>query len=339
MCDTQDAVMTEGRDIIMTREGFTGVILAAGRGSRMLPLSDSYPKPILPICNKPLIQYQIEIIKSLGIEDIIVLVGHKGFEISKVLGDGSNLGVTIRYVEQMSMLGIAHAVGQLESHINKPFMLFLGDIFFIPSDLQEMFRLFAKQDGGAVLAMKEEHDPEAIRRNYAITLSPEGYVTGVVEKPRHTNNHLKGVGIYLFDLPIFDAIRRTPRTAMRDEYEITDAIQVLIDDGYSVRPACAVTDDINLTNPSDLLRCNLMQARVTPREKLTGRNVNVHQDARIENCVVGANVTIKHPIKIANSVIFDNTQVNSATNFENFIITPDRAIDCTYGMEFSLKSL
>lgn len=317
----------------MTTERFTGVILAAGRGSRLFPLSDNYPKPILPICNKPLIQYQIDIMKSLGIRDIVVLIGHKGFQISKVLGDGSRFDVAIRYVEQTSILGIAHAVGLLEPHVSQPFLLFLGDIFFVPGDLREMFRLFKEQGGGGVLAMKEESDLEAVRRNFSITISPEGFVTRVVEKPRHTSNRLKGVGIYLFDLPIFDAIRRTPRTAMRDEYEITNSIQVMIDDGYPVRPACSIIDDINLTNPSDLLRCNLMQARVTPRENLMGQNISLNREARIENCVIGNNVTIEHPIKISHSVIFDDTYVNSVTNFKNFIITPDCEIDCNKGTQ------
>ena len=71
---------------------------------------------------------------SLGIRDIVILVGHKGFEISKALGDGSQFRISIRYVEQTSTLGIAHAVGCLESRVNRPFLLFLGDIFFVPGE-------------------------------------------------------------------------------------------------------------------------------------------------------------------------------------------------------------
>src|SRR5215475_15891182 len=264
----------------MTTREYTGAILAAGRGTRMAPFSESYPKPLLPICNKPLIQQQIEIMKSLGIRDIVVLVGHKGFEIAKALGDGSKLGITIRYVEQTEMLGIAHAVGRLEPYIDRPFLLFLGDIFFVPGNLLQIFELFEEQGQGAVLAAKEEDDPEAIRRNFSIALSADGFVTRVVEKPRYTSNRLKGVGLYLFDLAIFDAIRRTPRTAMRDEYEITNSIQVMIEDGYPMRVANSIIDDINLTTPADLLRCNLLQAQATPREMLIGPNSQLHPQAR-----------------------------------------------------------
>lgn len=298
----------------------------------MAPFSERYPKPILPICNKPLIQYQIEFMKALGIRDIVVLVGHKGFEISKVLGDGRHLDVTIRYVEQTQMLGIAHAVGRLEPYIDRPFLLFLGDIFFVPGDLQQMLALFEEQGGGAVLAAKEERDPEAVRRNFSITLSPDGLVTRVIEKPRYTSNLLKGVGLYLFDLTVFDAIRRTPRTAMRDEYEITNSIQVMIDDGRPVRAAQVILDDINLTTPADLLHCNLQQARVTSREALVGPGSQIHPHTHLENSVIGAHVTIEHPIHIANSVIFDHTRVQSTISLEQVILTPDGVVDCKYAM-------
>ena len=311
---------------------YTGMILAAGTGKRMLPFSEDYPKPILPICNKPLIQYQIEIMHSLGIREVVVLVGHKGFQISKVLGDGSRFGVRIRYVEQTVMLGIAHAVGRLEPHLNNPFLLFLGDIFFVPGDMELMFRLFEEQNGGAVLGTKEETDPEAIRLNYSVVLNQDGFATRVIEKPRHAPNSMKGVGIYLFDPAIFDAIRRTPRTAMRDEYEITDSIQVMIHDGYPVRPANSVRQDINLTAPVDLLRCNLLQMHALHQEVLMGANPSLHDQARLHNCVVGANVTIRHPIAIQNSVIFDNSCVDSTSGFANFIITPENLVDCNHSI-------
>jgi dTDP-glucose pyrophosphorylase len=319
----------------MQTSNYTGVILAAGRGTRMAPFNDDFPKAMLPICNKPLIQYQIETMRGLGILDIVVLVGHKGFEIAKVLGDGSKFGVTLRYVEQTTMLGIAHAVGRLESHIHRPFLLFLGDIYFVPGDLAGMFRMFEEQGGGAVLATKEEHDPAAIRRNYSITLGADGYVTRVIEKPRYTSNRIKGVGLYLFDLTIFDAIRRTPRTAMRDEYEITDAIQVMVDDGHRVRAAYSILDDINLTSPTDLLHCNLLLAGQLPQEQLVGQRLSAHPQARIHNSIIGANVTIANAIEISNSVVLDNSMIDSVTDFDHCIITPQRIVDCKYGTELA----
>jgi len=312
---------------------FQGVILAAGRGSRMAPFSDSYPKPILPICNRPLIERQIETMKELGIRDITVLIGHKGFQISRILGDGSRLGVSIRYVEQTSALGIAHAVGRLEPYTQKPFLLFLGDIFFVPDDMGRMFHLFREQGGGAVLGAKVEDHPLAIQSNFSIAVSPEGFVTRVIEKPRHATNRLKGVGVYLFDLTVFDAIRRTPRTAMRDEYEITDSIQVMIQDGQPVRPCNCIQQDINLTSPADLLRCNLMMASSLPSEGRIGLDTSLHQQAQVKNSVIGKNVIVRNPIPITDSLIFDDTDVDSVSGFHNFILTPTCIVDCNHSIQ------
>jgi dTDP-glucose pyrophosphorylase len=319
----------------MTNQPYCGAILAAGRGSRMQPFSERHPKPLLPVCNRPMIVHQIEIMRGMGIRRIVVLVGHKGFEISKVLGDGSSLGVELRYVEQTTMLGIAHAVGRLEPEINAPFLLFLGDIYFVPAGFERMFELFEEQGGGGVLATKEEEDAEAIRRNFSMHVSPEGFVTRVIEKPRHTTNRLKGVGVYLFDLSIFDAIRRTPRTALRDEYELTDAIQVMIDDGNRVRPANVIEQDINLTNPGDLLRCNLLHAQRMGQDVVMGTGTRIHEGATIHNCVIGSNVVVEKPISIENSVIFDNTQVDASADFDRVILTPDGLVDCQYFIEES----
>jgi len=318
-------------------EPLVGAILAAGRGSRMEPFGERFPKPILPICNKPLIVYQIELMRSLGIRDIVVLLGHRGFEIAKILGDGRQFGAHIRYVEQLDLLGIAHAVGRLEPFVDRPFVLFLGDIFFIPNDLSLMWTVFQDQGGGAVLATKRESDPALIRKNFTVTLSPDGFVTRVMEKPRHATNGLKGVGLYLFDLTIFDAIRRTPRTAMRNEYEITDAIQVMIDDGHPVRIANAIEDDVNLTTASDLLAINLQRARHTSAGELIGPDCRFHPDVQIVDSVIGRDVWVEHGISIRRSVVFDGARIRGKGPIVNAIVTPDVTVDCSQMADFHIE--
>jgi dTDP-glucose pyrophosphorylase len=153
-------------------------------------------------------------------------------------------------------------------------------------------------------------------------------VTRVIEKPRHAPNKLKGVGLYLFDPAIFDAIRRTPRTALRDEYELTDAIQVLIDDGYPVYPSSVIGLDINLTAPADLLRANLCHAQLATSETAIAADVRMHPDARVRNSVLGANVEVASPIEIMNSVVFAGTRVESHATLDRAIITPLGLVDC-----------
>lgn len=315
-------------------QDYCGVLLAAGKGSRMAAFSDHIPKPMLPVGNQPLLTHQIELLRDIGITDIIILIGYKGFEIARVLGDGSAFGVKLTYVEQTETLGIAHAVGQLENAIDKPFLMFLGDIFFLAKDLEEMFTQFEAQDGGAVLATKIEQDPMAIRRNYSVQMNDEGRVVRVVEKPRHVSNKLKGVGLYLFDLTIFDAIRRTPRTAMRDEYEITEAIQVLINDGEYVSTVNAVHDDINLTYPADVLSVNLQYAKERSADgNLIDASAQVHKEAMLTNTVVGPGAVISSPVIMHNCVVFEGATVAPRERYENVIITTDKVVGCQEGTE------
>jgi len=301
--------------------------MAAGRGKRMSPFSTEIPKSLLPICNKPLIAHQINIMKEAGIKDIILVVGHLSHQIDRYMGDGSKFGVNIKYVEQREYLGIAHAVGKIEPYISSKFLLFLGDIFFISNNLSEMVELMDRDGNNAVIAVIDEKNPEEIRKNFVVLLDSSGKVIQVIEKPRYLTTNLKGCGIYLFDTHIFDAIRRTPRTAMRNEFELTDSIQILIDFGFSVVPSRAIKADINLTSPHDLLRCNIELLKTMPSENLLGKDVQLN-DAKIENCVVGDNVVIKKPITVSNSLIFRNTVVDSEVDLSYSIVSPERILSC-----------
>jgi dTDP-glucose pyrophosphorylase len=308
-----------------------GVILAAGKGTRMLPFSERYPKPILPIGGKPLLVHQIEALRGLGVREIVVVIGHLGYEIVRALGDGGELGVRLRYVEQEETLGIAHALGKLERHIDRPFFLFLGDIFFETEDLGAMVRRLG--NGGrdatsAILAVKRENEPEAIRRNFVVHTRDDGSVYRVIEKPRHPRTNLKGCGLYLFDVAFFDAVRRTPRTAMRDEYEITDAIQIFIDDGWRVEAAEVVRDDLNLSFPSDLLTLNLHYLESRGLPNIIGRNVRMPEGTRITRSVIMDDVEFLHPIEVDRALVFPGTRVDRRGRVEKMILTPGQEVPC-----------
>jgi len=300
---------------------YCGVILAAGSGSRIQPLSFAYPKPMLPVCNKPIIQYQIESMLDLGIREVFIVCGSLKEQFRKYFKDGHELGISIRYVEQEKPLGIAHALAKVEQYVEKPFILFLGDILFITKDLERMVDLFENKEACGVLAVKQEANPEYIKRNYAVLLHENQMVRKVVEKPRYTSNNLKGCGIYFFDLPIFDAVRRTPRTAMRDEYEITSSIQILIDDGFPVYPAEVIEWDMNITVIEDLILSNLRMLRFLNKDMEIGQNVHLHSGTKIIHSVIGNGVVIDHPILIKNSVIMSGTRVKNKNDIVNSLVT------------------
>jgi dTDP-glucose pyrophosphorylase len=306
----------------MSTGRYQGVILAAGHGSRMGPFGEEMPKPIVPICNQPLLAYQLEQMRGLGIEDVVVVIGHLGHHITQTLGNGAQYGVRIQYVEQERRLGLAHAVGQLERHLDRPFLLMLGDIFFEAPRLAAMAQEFEAHEAAAVLAVKEEPDPAAIKKNFSIYLRDDGSVRRVIEKPRHLENRLKGCGLYLFDERIFDGIRRTPRTAMRDEYELTDSIQILIDYGYPVRVAPVVEWDMNITYIGDLIACCVFELRKRGLNNLVGQGCSLAPGVELVDTVLGDGVTITRAARLERCVVLPGTVLDGGTGYADAVITP-----------------
>jgi dTDP-glucose pyrophosphorylase len=305
-----------------------GVILAAGKGTRMRPFSEHWPKPILPVLNKPLMAFQLEMMAGMGIRDVVVVIGHLGHEVVRVLGDGSDYGVAINYVEQEEMLGIAHAVSRLEAHVDRSFFLFLGDIFFVTENLADMKTRFVEAELGGVLACKREPDLEAMKRNFAVIAGDDGVVSRVVEKPRHPRTDLKGCGIYLFDQSFFDAVRRTPRTALRNEYEITDSIQIFLDDGYKVEAAEVVKADMNVSYPSDLLELNLLLLQQSGQGELIAPDVERGKDVSLVRTVAMAGAKIGDGAQLEECLLFPGAKVPAGRIRRRSIFTADSEIRC-----------
>jgi dTDP-glucose pyrophosphorylase len=173
-----------------------------------------------------------------------------------------------------------------------------------------------------------EPDPEMVRRNFVIQADEAGRVSRVIEKPRYVDSQLKGCGLYVFDQHIFDAIRRTPRTAMRDEYEITTSIQILIDDGYVVHHHPIVERDLNLTKPEDLLVINLLELRRQKLASVVHPTAQVPSGSHVENSVIGARARLLHPIRVTNSVIMSDVVVDSTTDLDAVVMSGEHSVHC-----------
>ena len=300
-----------------------GVILAAGRGSRMGPLADHYPKALLPVANVPLIFCHVETLRTLGVREIRIVVGHHASMIESALGDGRDHGVSLHYVHQHERQGIAHAVAALEPHITAPFYLLLGDIYFEFTHLDAAARAFESNGAAAVLALEHAADPAAVQRNFSVEIEPGGRVRRVVEKPTGTDCRCKGCGLYLFDSRIFDAIRRTPRSSLRNEFELTDAIQVLVDDGAPVYGVAMTAWDINLTEPADLIACNMRALEALHQEHLIGQNCAIAPGATLHHTALGEGAHIAHPIRLERCVVLPGTTVDSKTDLHDAVIAPN----------------
>ena len=300
---------------------YLGVILAAGHGSRMGPFGEEVPKPVAPVCNKPLLVYQIEHLRALGVTDILVVIGHLGHRITAALGDGSAFGVRLRYVEQERRLGLAHAVGQLETLVDRPFLLFLGDIFFEMDRPERLLAEFEARGAAAALAVREETDVEAVRRNFSVRTDGDGRVLRVIEKPRFVESMLKGCGLYLFSLHIFDAIRRTPRTSLRDEYELTDSIQILVDLDLEVRAVPVVAWDMNLTYIGDLVACCRRRLAALGIPSLTGGGCRIAPGTELVETVLGDGVEIRRPARLERCVVMPGAVLDDGAALSDMVVT------------------
>ncbi len=308
-----------------------GIILAAGAALRIRPLSEHIPKPLLPICNEPIVVHQLTALREAGVERVIVVVGQMREQFEELLGDGSGFGVEIEYVDQHRPLGIAHALAQVAPLIHAPFFVCLGDIFscFAPGrGLRDLIAIREQHGSAAVLTVKEEPDTEAIRRNFAVEESG-GRVTRVVEKPRgELHTELRGCGLYLFDPVALEAVMRTPRTALRNEYEITDSIAILVDSGAPVHCTSIIDWDANITYPADLLACNLRHMRALGSETLIAEGVHLHPDCRVSGSVIGDGVAVEVPTTIAGSVVLAGTRVDSAEDIIDSVVGPAGVVRC-----------
>lgn len=301
-----------------------GAIIAAGRGTRAKPLSITTPKSLLPICNKPIIVHQIEYMKEIGIKDIYIVVGHLKDQIINYLGNGSKFGVNIKYIEQKSPEGSGHALGLLEPYIKQNFLLFLGDICIKVRGLREKIDSLRIDDDITYLTCKRENDLKAVKKNFTIHLNKHGEVIKVIEKPKTPITNLKGCGVYIFSPKIFDAVRITPRSEIRNEYEITDAVDNLIGMNHKVLPLEIIDWDMNITTPEDLYYYNFLWLRTMGLPHLIGKDVKIPDGTVIENSIIGDNVRINKAVNIINSIIFPNETIDTNEEIRDVLLFGNR---------------
>jgi len=261
-------------------------VLGAGRGRRLEFLTRTLPKPLLPILGRPLVLWQLEALRALGVRETVLVVGHLADEIRSAVGDGKSHGVAVSYARQEEPLGIAHALACAAPRLTRPFLCLLGDVFFEEADLAP---LAAALDGAdAVLAVREETDPREVAHNFAVTLDGEGWVRAVEEKPSPPRAGWKGVGLYLFRPQFLEVVATTPPSALRGERELTEAIQRHLDSGARVRAVACKGRDFNLSGPADLLAANLHALALSGKENWIDERANVDSGARLARSVVMA---------------------------------------------------
>ncbi len=225
------------------------VILAAGEGTRMRPLTANLPKPLLPVAGKPFLLHTLEAVRAAGVKDVTLLVGWQGHRIRESFGRGDAIGLTIDYEEQAERLGTAHAIGQLRKHVDGPFLSINGDVVVSGEALRDLVAYHGKVHG-PVMALAEVADP----RPFGVVEMDGDRVKGLEEKPKTPRSRLINAGIYIFEPDIFPLIDATAKSP-RGEYEITDTIRSLMvrRDMHGFR---LPGEWLDVGRPWDLLRAN-----------------------------------------------------------------------------------
>jgi glucose-1-phosphate thymidylyltransferase len=208
-----------------------GLILSGGRGTRLRPLTYTSAKQLVPVANKPVLFYGIESLAAAGIRDIGIVVGDTQAEIRAAVGDGSAWGVHVTYIEQDAPRGLAHAVLISEPFIgDQPFVMYLGDNL-LNKGISGFVDEFNRERPAAQILLARVPDPQM----FGVAELAEGRVVRLVEKPQEPRSDLALVGVYMFSPAVFKAVKSI-KPSFRNELEITDAIQTLIDRGLPVRP-------------------------------------------------------------------------------------------------------
>ncbi len=292
-----------------------GLILSGGKGTRLYPLTYTRAKQLIPVANKPVLVRVIEAIRDAGVCEIGMVVGHTAPEIQAALGDGSRWDVSLSYIPQHSPDGLAHAVKISRDFLaDDPFVMFLGDNV-IQGGISKLIRDFADNEWNSQIVLKEVENASA----YGVAqLRPDGSIERLIEKPDAPPSNLALVGIYMFDHHVLDAVDAI-RPSARGEYEITDAIQWLIDQGLTVYPHIHRGWWIDTGKPTDMLEANShVLEEIVPC---------VAADAEIDaRSTVDSRVTVQEGARIVNSILRGPTVIGQGTLIENSYIGPFTSI-------------
>ena len=315
------------------------VILSAGEGIRLRPLTLTRPKHLIPIGGKPLLEYLLTSMKTAGLEEVLIVIHYMGEQIQRFFGDGSKLGLQLQYVPQKEMGGTADAIGVIEPFVKEGFLLIYGDLLVTPNLIKRVLQSHKKEKPTTTMAVVPVKHPE----NYGIVKLDDSHITEIFEKPnKETPTNLANAGIYVFSTEIFQKIRQTSPSS-RGELEITDSLRLLLDEKQSILAVQIPGEEwLDVGRPWDLFKANerilnqikpVVEGEIEDGAHLIGQ-VSVARGARIRsgaylrgpifigensdvgpNCYIrphtsiGKNVRIGNACEIKNSIILDETQI------------------------------
>jgi len=312
-----------------------GLILSGGRGTRLRPLTYTRAKQLVPVANKPVLFYGIEALAAAGIREIGIVVGDTAPEIKNAVGDGSAWGVRVTYIEQDAPRGLAHAVLISEDFLGRdPFVMYLGDNL-LNKGITPFVEEFQREKPAAQILLTPVPDPQM----FGVAELEDGRVVRLIEKPKQPKSNLALVGVYMFGPEIFSSVKRI-KPSFRNELEITDAIQDLIDRGLTVRPHLVDGWWKDTGRLEDMLEANRLILDTIDR-RIDGA---VDAESRIEGKVIieaGAVVersVVRGPVIIGARARIVHAYVGPFTAIMNDVEVRDSEIEHSIVLEGSVLS-
>lgn len=294
------------------------IVLAAGEGSRLRPLTTRRPKPMLPVVNRPILAYVIGALAEAGITEIVLVVGYKRDRIQRYVGDGDGWNVDIEYVVQEDQLGTGHAVEQVRSHVDDEFLVLNGDRIIDASLIERVRETGAGETSATISATRVDHPHE-----YGVVVREGSELSHIEEKPvGKPSSAVINAGVYRFTEAIFEHIEAS-EVSEDGERRLTSAVTRL---GQSEQVDIVTYHDrwLDVTYPWDLLTVNDELVRNRPGPD-TGQ---VHESATVtervhlaDGATVGANATVKRGASIG-----PNVSIGSNAVVSNAVIMADATI-------------
>ncbi len=315
-----------------------GLLLTGGHGTRLRPLTYTGNKHMLPIANKPMLMYGFDQIRAAGIKEIGVILGPLQEGIVDALGDGSKFGAKITYINQPDPKGIAHAVIISRDFLgNSPFVVHLGDNL-LKDSVPELSREFQKSDSDATVVLTRVKDPS----RFGVVQIENGKIVKLVEKPKQYISDLALAGVYFFRQTIFPAIEKL-KPSWRNELEITEAIQNLLDAGGKITYHEVSGWWKDTGRPEDILEANqlvLKDLKPSTKGKID-EEVSISGSVEVgEGAVIRRGASVRGPVVIGEyseigggAYIGPYTSIGShvkiqGAEIENSIVLDGTVIDC-----------
>lgn len=333
------------------------VVLAAGEGVRLRPLTVTRPKHLIPVGGKPLLENTLLAVKSAGLDEAVIIVHYMAEKIKEHFGDGSKLGMKLEYVLQREVRGTADAVIPAEPYVSDDFLMLYGDLYVTTKVVKAVLKAHESEGNPAAMAVVPVKQPE----HYGIIKLDGSRVTNIIEKPKpgEAPTNLANAGVYVLPTLIFEKIRQTPPSP-RGEYEITDSLRFLAQEQPLVAVQISPEEWLDVGRPWDLLEANRrvlanaelkVNGYVEEGARLVGpvgvsAGARVRSGAYIEGPVfigensdigpdcfikpytsIGEDVHIGNACKVENSIIMDKTKIGHACYIGDSII----GRECDFG--------